>query len=589
MGVVSAAAEVSTTKTALRAATFSLKKLPPQTAVQSLSPAYTKTAETLAQYYATSVGSVLFALLAPEIRNGTIPLPYTHHTTEVRTPTPPELLQGTQDERHVAYRSLVRETFAHSGSVLCVVPTSIEAETMQHALSAGIEDRVILLTSTMTKRNMQAAYRALEDFSKSKLIIATPSHAVLDRHDITTVIIEHARSPYFKARTKPYLDYRTVLTTHARHTGRRLIMGDILLRSEEEYLRREDTYHTYGETPKRIALPGTLTPITLTDTPSTDTPFRLFSPEVLEAIAQTRSAKRQTFLFTAHRGLAPVVACIDCGYIFRSPETGAPYSLVRTTKNGTEERWFVCSTSGSRKRAADVCPECTSWRLRERGIGIQYVHDELAKTLKNTPVILFDHTTASTFKKACFLRDKFYATKGAIMLGTHMAIPYLTQPITTSVIVSMDALYATPTWRLQEENLAFLLRLREQTTGTVYLQTRTTTDDLIRHAQQGATELFYTEELELRKTFNYPPFTTFIHLTWQGDRAAIDRIEQLIQQTFTDTNLSIYNAPPSPKGVHTRYGLLRVASIDWPDARIRTALLTLPPSVRVVINPDRII
>jgi len=315
----------------------------------------------------------------------------------------------------------------------------------------------------------------------------------------------------------------------------------------------------------------------------------LFSPEIIDTIKETRKKKGRTFLFSARRGLAPVVACIDCGFIFRSPSTGAPYSLVRINKNGNEERWFVCSTSGARERAADTCPNCSSWRLRERGIGIQSVYDELIKTLKGVPIILFDHTTAGTFKKASFLRDKFYKTKGAVMLGTQMALPYLSEPISTSVVVNMDALYATPTWRLQEENLALLLQLRECTEESLLIQTRTKTDELIEHAKRGSVEAFYNEELELRKTFNYPPFATFIHLTWQGDRTFVERIESIVEKLFEGSSKTIYGAPPAPKTTLIKYCLLRVASKDWPDEKLLKSLKELPPSVRVIINPDRIV
>lgn len=587
-GIVTSVEEVSAAKTALRAATFSLKKLPPQEKTQALSSAYIKTAQELADLHICSMSEVLHALLPPEIRNGDVHLPYTHHvaTTESHTP---EVLQGTAEERERSYRSLVRETFAHGGSVHLVVPSPIEAERARSVLTSGIEERTVLITSTLTKKQVREAYQELEDYSKPKLIITTTSHSVLERHDITTLIIEHARSQHFNGRTRPYLDQRSVLKIYARHTGRRLIFGDLLPRSEEEWRRREDVYLTYGETPKRIELPGKIDMINMKPDPNASTVFSLFSDKTLTAIEETWKKKKKVFLFSARRGLAPVVACIDCGHIFRSPNTGAPYSLIRTKKNGEEQRWFVCSTSGKREKAAETCPSCSSWRLRERGIGIQSVYDELVKKLSGIPIMLFDHTTAGTFKKARFLQDKFYGSKGAVMLGTQMAIPYLTEPISTSVIVNIDSLYATPTWRLQEENLALLLRLRETTEDRVLIQTRTKSDDLIKHARRGAVEHFYDEELELRKTFNYPPFTTFIHLTWQGTEHVVAGIENMLNKSLENYEKTIYSAPPSPKNTRIKYCLIRVASRDWPDKTLLRELKKLPPSVRIMINPDRVI
>lgn len=586
--MVTSTEEVSVAKTALRAATFSLKKLPPQERVEQLSPALIKTAESLSASYAISVGLVLYSLLPSNIQNGETALPHTHHLNGSEKHLP-EILQANRIERYLAYRSLVRETFAHSGSLLMVVPSSIEAQELFDTLSSGIEDRIIVLTSTMPKKALNEAYTKLDDFSKPQLIIATPAHSIIERHDITHVVMEHARSPYYKGHTRPYLDYRDALRVHAYETGRRFIMGDLLMRSEEELARREERFVTFGETPKRIELQGKLEVVNMQTKTHEAPSFELFSPKVIEAIRDVRKTKGRIFIFAARRGLAPVVGCSDCGYIFRSPQSGAPYSLIRTMRAGVEERWFVCSTSGQRERAADVCPICGSWRLRERGIGIQHVHDELHKLLKGIPIILFDHTTASTYKKACFLRDTFYSTKGSVMLGTHMAIPYLTKSINASVVVNMDALLATPTWRLEEDNLALLLALRETTKGNVYVQTRTKDNSLILHAKHASVEHFYDEELELRKTFNYPPFTIFVHLTWQGESSAVKKIEKEVQKILSDFSPSIYPSPTPPRNTIILYCLIRISTKDWPKKSLTDALRRLPPSVRVVLNPDRII
>lgn len=588
LGLVTESNEVSNAKTALRAATFSLRKLPAQTDTSVLGKAFIQTAEKLSEYYATSLGTILYNLLAPEIRNGEIPLPHTHDVVEQNAQAP-QILQAHAKDRYLAYRSLVRETFAHNGSVLLVVPTSVEAFNIKEALETGITDRIVMLTTASTKTELKKGYAGLADFSKAKLIIATPSYAVIERHDITLMILEHARSPYFKELNRPYLDYRDVLRTHAKFTGRKLIFGDILVRTEEEALRRDEFYSTYGETPKRIELKGKLEIVEVARGTDTKTPFELFSNTVIEAIKETKKKKGNMFLFAARRGLAPLVACVDCGLIFRSPESGAPYSLIRTVKDRVEERWFVCSASGERIRAYDNCTACGSWRLRERGIGIQHVYDELHKLFPGTPIILFDHITARTYKKATFLRDTFYKTKGAILLGTHMAIPYLTKEIALSIVVNMDALLATPTWRLEEENLALLLSLREITTGNVLVQTRAPQSETILHAKLGSVEHFYTEELELRKSFEYPPFSTFIHFTWQGSAEEVKKIETDLTTLFADFPLSIYQNPTSTNLAPIMYGLIRVPKSSWPDQKLASIIRQIHPSVRVVINPDRIV
>jgi primosomal protein N' len=588
LSLVTSTEEVSAAKTALRAATFSLRKLPPQPEAGQLGSAFVATAEDLARSYAAPLGSVLYNMLPPEIRSGEYPLPHTHHIVHDGHGGV-QVLQAVREERYRTYRSLVRETFAHGGSVLIVVPTSMEAASVSEALSSGIDDRQIILTSTSPRSELRKGYAALEDFSTTKLIIATTSHALIERHDITLVIIESARSSYFREQNRPYIDCRDALRVHAKHTGRTLILGDLVIRTEDEEARRAERYGTLGEAPKRIALPGTLKIGEAKKRELEGDAFSLFRESTLEAIRETRKRKGRAFLFAARRGLAPIVSCMDCGHIFRSPQSGAPYSLIRTMKDGVEERWFVCGASGERVRAADTCTVCGSWRLKERGIGIQQVYDELHKQFPNAPIVLFDHVTARTWKRARFLQETFYATKGALMLGTPMALPYLTKPVDLSVVVNMDALLATPTWRLEEENLAILLRLRESTEGPVIVQTRTSDAPVLQTAKHATVEQFYTEELELRKSFDYPPYATFIHFTWQGTPEQVKQMETLVASVFNAFNIAIYPNPFSSPEKPIRYGLIRVPRAEWPNDRLVKLIRELPPTVRVMIDPDKIV
>ncbi|HEX4799186.1 MAG TPA: hypothetical protein VFV22_01475 [Candidatus Paceibacterota bacterium] len=588
LGLVIQSETVSAAKTALRAATFSLKKLPFQKDAPILGVAYMQTANELTRRYPSSLGAILYNLLPPEIRNGDIPFPHVRHAP-VSEALSPEVFQAPYTDRMRSYRSLVREAFARSGSVLLVAPTSIDADTICEELENGIDDRIIVLTATKTKSELKKAYTMLDDYSKTKLIIATPSHAIIERHDITLVIMEQVRSPHYIEMTRPYLDYRDVLRIHARYSGRRLIFADILPRTEEEACRRDEIYATYGETPKRIEMQCAVTITDMQRNLNDVKDFALIAPTTVDAIKDARRRKGNIFLFSPRRGLAPVVSCVDCGYIFRSPESGAPYSLLRVHKGDVEERWFVCPASGERKRAADVCESCGSWRLRERGIGIQHVYDELHKLFPTTPIILFDHLTARTYKKALFLRDNFYKTRGAILLGTQMAIPYLNKPVMLSCVVNMDALLATPTWRVEEENLALLLTIRERTSTSMVIQTRSPDVELLSWVKQGVVEQFYTEELKVRANFNYPPFVTFIHATWQGTEEQVRTIEQEIKTTLASYKVTTYPNPVTTRDKMIMHALVRVPRGSWPDEKLMHLLRAIHPSVRLMVNPDRIV
>jgi primosomal protein N' (replication factor Y) len=367
-------------------------------------------------------------------------------------------------------------------------------------------------------------------------------------------------------------------------------LGDTIPRTEDEVARRDDTYFTYGDEAKRIAFTAPLSIITQKDKPRSEAPFQLFSQELKVSVERALESRGHVFFYSARRGLAPVIACIDCGYIFRCPDSNTPYSLVRTMKNGEEERWFVSSTSGRREKAADVCLHCGSWRLRERGIGIQQVADEWQQIMPDCDITVLDNLTATTQKQAQKIVTEFFQKRNGLLIGTQIALPYLSLGVDVSAVISLDATRSIPTWRADEYLFRLLMRLRECTKKEVIVQTRTESDNLLLHATRGAVERFYDDEIALRSMMQYPPYSTFILLSWIGNISSVTELGKPVEALLDAFVVQYYNNPNSSKEKTLRHGLIRVP-VNKPDERkeLIALLRRVPPYVKVEINPERIV
>src|SRR5690606_20261823 len=100
---------VSAAKTAVRAATFSLRRLPEQPANLSLSPLLIKTAAALQEEVPGSFGSILFSLLPAEVRDGEMEYPFSPSGQDDPGEGSVTMLTAPASERWRAYKSLVRE------------------------------------------------------------------------------------------------------------------------------------------------------------------------------------------------------------------------------------------------------------------------------------------------------------------------------------------------------------------------------------------------------------------------------------------------------------------------------------------------
>lgn len=588
--VVTEVTPVAHNKTSLKNASFTLRKLPEQTPNTSVPSNISATAVKLTEVYPASIGAILYQLLPTDVRTGQYQYPLVSSLIH-NEDTFPQLLTAAMKDRYVAYRSHIRGVLARRGSVVFVVPTSADVEYAQKHLSQGIEDRVVVFSPAQVKSQRQKAYASYEDTSLAKLIITTPSHAYLDRVDLLSIIIENSASDFYRSPNRPYLDHRVVLETYAKVTGRSILLGDVLPKTEDEYKRRAEIFSTYNEETKRISFASPLTIIEQHDKSTPEAPFSLFSKELKARAQNVLDTKGRIFMYGARRGIAPVVTCIDCGHIFRCPDSETPYSLVKTiSKTGNEERWFVSSTSGKKIRAADTCPDCGSWRLRPRGIGIQHVYDEAVTHFKDHRVFLLDHVTGSTRKRAKKIIDDFYNTRGAILVGTQMAIPYLTlQGVDLSAIISLDATRSNPTWRADENVFRLLLQLRELSQQQVLVQTRTTPDSVLQNAIHGSLEVFYNEEIELRETLSYPPFCCFVLLSWAGEKATVLEVEEQIKRMTAPFEGSYYSNPSSTDAKVLRHALFKLDSKAKNRIEFIQTLKNLPPFIRIEVDPNRIV
>ena len=591
-GIVVSVTPASAVKTALRAATFSLRKLPIHENPPRLSETFLAVAEQMSEFMGVQIGVVVSELLPADTR--LLPLYVMQGETEKsEMPTDAShksILSDTARGRTVTLKSLVREMFANKKSVLIVAPTRADCERLYKDLKGGIIDRTVILGSSLGKTKRDDALKVITHVESPALIISTPAYAHIERADIGLVVLECTRGAGYRGRSRPHLDYSESLTVYATQRGSRLVYADLYPKTERIY----DAEHSHTavdvEHLHRLMLPGTLRIVEQKKDNDAKEPFKLFAHETLETIRYTLENNGRVFIYSSRKGLASLIGCLDCGAIIRDPETGTPLALHISNTDGVEKRWFYSPQSGYKRPASDLCPECGSWRLRERGIGVQAVLRDLAMQFPKKTPLLFDHTTATSHKKARAIEDAFYEDGGTILVGTSSALPYLREQVDLSVVVSTDSLLAVPSWRQAEDAFGLLLTLREKTAHTVIAQVRhASTNTVLEHAASGDTVGFYTAELAQRKEYSYPPFSVFVLLTYRGAKDALLKIEKGLGELFSAYTPTFYGMPLEQDGLYVRRALMRFSRSEWPQKDVSERLRSLPPHIKLEINPDRII
>ena len=159
-----------------------------------------------------------------------------------------------------------------------------------------------------------------------------------------------------------------------------------------------------------------------------------------------------------------------------------------------------------------TCPECTSDHIRYFGTGTQKVEEELGKIFPEARVIRMDVDTTSRKGSHEKLLTEFHEGKADILLGTQMIAKGLDFPNITLVgVLSADTMLHLPDFRSSEKTFQLLTQVsgragRHELAGEVVIQTYTPEHYSIELAGEQDFDLFYQQEMMIRKTHKYPPF-----------------------------------------------------------------------------------
>lgn len=574
--------EISNVKLRLRSSQYSIKKVERHTTTKLLIPEFMGAVMEVSKYFASSVGEVLHRVIPKIILDNIENIPQHSNVKNINRELVAEklILQADESTRLLQYKNLVREAFARNSSVYICVPTIKDAGRIESKINKGIEKYVSVLHSEIPKAKLLDQIKSNIKEKHPILIIGTGLFLSIPRSDIKTIIIEKEGSSAYKTIARPFIDFRILATYYAEKLDARLIFADMPIRVETEWYYRHGKYDELM-TKKSLITTDTKQMVIDMRSKNGEKKFKILSDELKNIIVNTEKTKEKIFLLNARRGIAPTTVCEDCGNTVRCNKCD---SLVVLHKNATENV-FICHKCGETRSAKEKCFNCDSWRLKALGIGIERVVEELSGKFEGRKVFVVDRDTTKTHKQIQKVIKNFNDTEGAILVGTEMAIQYV-KSVAYSAIVSIDSLLLLPDIYAYERVFSILFNMRNITQKTFILQTRQPELSVIEHAQSGNLQKFFTEEIEKRKQFNYPPFSVLIKITSIGPKIKISQEMKGLEKYFSDYDFKIYPIFDSLGAKRFALsGFIKVLYKDWVDEKLLMKLRKLPMNISVNVSP----
>ncbi|MCX6703808.1 MAG: hypothetical protein NTV02_03945 [Candidatus Zambryskibacteria bacterium] len=590
-GIVVSSSPVSSKKEEIKNLTYAIKKIDTVHEKTFLLPSFIESAQSIAEYTASSTGAVL-SCLVPKVLVESVRVLKEPQIKIIKRAPEVLVLQASDEERYAMYKSYIREEFARKGSVCFVLPTIEDIKTAKQSLEKGIEDYSFVFHTELSKKEIVETWNKALASTHPILILCTGSFLCIPRHDIGTIIVEKESSRGYAGQVRPYVDMRKAAEIIAKTSGIKLIFGDMALRIETVWKQKNDVYAELS-TLKFRSLSTSESALIDARRPknSPHKKFEIFTPALKELIKQNKEHNELLFLFCGRKGLAPLSICHDCGDTVTCRQCNAPVTTYsKRSADASQTNIFLCHKCGTKRNAHETCVRCGSWNLQTMGIGIETVEKELKNLFPEITVFVMDKTRIKTHKQAVTLIDKFYDHPGSILLGTEMALTYLTKKISNAGVVTLDAFFAIPDFRINEKIMHILLSLRSLTEQALIVQTRQPDQSVFDYALKGNLSDFYREEISIRKSLGYPPFQTFIKISREGTKVEARKAMEEVQKFLKPHDLSLFES--FHKGANQTYvvhGLLVLEKDEWIEQTLLSKLRSLSPLFQIKIDPDSLL
>ena len=238
----------------------------------------------------------------------------------------------------------------------------------------------------------------------------------------------------------------------------------------------------------------------------------------------------QAIVFINRRGYSSFMRCVDCGYVAKC--TDCDVSLVLHK----EDNQLKCHFCGKRFKILTRCPMCGSDKIKQGSIGTQRVVEELSKAFPNVPIFRMDNDTTKTKNAHMEILRKFGKSKPAILVGTQMvAKGHDFEDVAFVGIIDADLSLHFSDFRSNERTYQLITQVagrcgRARKDGIVVLQTFTPKHFVYKKAIENDYDSFYANEINLRATTHFPPFSKIVRFLFVGEDEI--RIKEYLSKIF---------------------------------------------------------
>ena len=428
------------------------------------------------------------------------------------------------------------------------------------------------------------------------VVIGPRSAIFAPQPDLGLIVIDEEHEWTYKQHDKsPRYQARQVAIKLAELTGAVVILGSATPDVETFYHVQRGDYR-YLQLPERVT-PSPSSPLPRVEVVDLKDELRagnrsLFSRSLSQAIAKAVTGGEQVMLFLNRRGAATFIQCRSCGFVLRCRrcEVALTHHLAENT--------LVCHQCNYRMPVPQLCPQCSSQRIKFLGAGTQKLEQEAGHTFPQARLRRWDSDTTQQKHSHQDILNSFRSHEADILIGTQMIAKGLDLPRVTLVgVVNADSGLNLPDFRAGERTFQLLTQVagragRGPLGGQVIIQTYSPEHYAIQAAAKHDYALLYDKEIAYRRQLQNPPFRRLASLVYTHTNDGLcqreaERMKRLLIKEIDSKGIADLSLiGPAPAFIHRLRGRFRWQLIlRGSDPAVFLSSIPVPQGWTIDIDP----
>lgn len=481
------------------------------------------------------------------------------------------LLHGvTSSGKTEVYIHLINKALTEKKQVLYLLPEIALTVQMTSRLKRVFGNKLGIYHSRYSDAERVEIWKKQLSTSPYEVILGARSAVFLPFQRLGLVIIDEEHEGSFKQQDPaPRYHARSAAIMLASYYGAQTLLGTATPSTESFFNAQTGKYGLVQLQTryKDIALPE-IKVVDVKDLRRRKMMNGPFSPALLAAVRTALEHGEQVILFQNRRGFAPMVECHTCGWVPKCDNCDVSLTLHKNMNQ------LSCHYCGFTYAVPSQCPNCNETNLRGRGYGTEKVEDLFEQLFPDAKIARMDLDTTRTKNAYERIIQDFSLGKTNVLIGTQMVTKGLDfDKVSVVGILNADAMLNYPDFRAYEQAFTMMAQVsgragRKGKRGLVLLQTTSPELPVIGQVVRNDYQAFYTDLLEERRLFKYPPFYRLVYIYLKHSKEQVAETAGIelgsrLRQFFSDRLLG----PDKP-------AVARIKSLH-----IRKLVLKLEPSL----------